>query len=221
MKIKLVVLMMLSCGMFSAVSATPVPLMTFNSSTSSEVLEYDEGLSAGSGASGLSVVDIVNGGTYNVMDGATLTLTGLGDDGDTATSSFMGYPAYTQKLQSGTFEFKRNSDDAVLLQGDIAAMMITGTEGQSSSWVWTLDWDVTYTGGLILTDSTNGYSIGDKGSLSWSLTILSSGDPEITPSSQLQPFTAYASGQLSIPEPATLGLLVVGGCVLIYRRRRA
>jgi hypothetical protein len=103
----------------------------------------------------------------------------------------------------------------LLLSGLAQTAEISGLLGGEQG--LTLSALITYDGGAIL--AASGLS-GAGGSFSWALNDASPPLGINPGTGYLFPFTANGNGQFSIPEPATMSLLVLGSIATLIRRRR-
>jgi hypothetical protein len=161
----------------------------------------------------------------------SLHLTGLTPKGSAVVTPIAGpINMVTQLLNSGTFQLLSYSPtstdpEILLLEGQANNATINGFLGQGTGGV--LSADVTYTKGTIYNALAQSLSVSQgtpiSGSLSWSLLNI---NPVLAVSGSagsytLQNFTADMTGNFeAIPEPASVGLLAVGGVALLLSRRR-
>jgi hypothetical protein len=164
-------------------------------------------------------------GTTSFFD-VTMVLTGLDANGDASVTPIVGANILSQSLNGGTVEFWSTNpagpDNPVLiLSANISSAAMVGIEGATTAALQSTT--VTYTGGLIYDALVNaGGTLTGQTSQTLLLrnsgTVVRTGDP-----GPLAAFSADASALFNtptIPEPASLGLLVLGGAALLHRRIR-
>ena len=169
-------------------------------------------------------INAANGGSTTFSD-VTLILSNFNSSG--AATEFNGL--LDQPLGPGFFQLKSTPQSVGgpvdLLVGSINSAHISGIKNADSGSV--LSGDVTYTGGLIANalNSAQGHAVGTPipgGSLSFSLLDI---DNKLTingTTGRLSDFSANATGQFGtpvVPEPASLSLLAIGACGLLFRRK--
>ncbi|MCY2932376.1 MAG: PEP-CTERM sorting domain-containing protein [Planctomycetota bacterium] len=179
----------------------------------------------------------VSGGTVNAVSGATtfrnatLQIIPIGRESGGfqaagPAASFFGN--VVQPLGSAIFRLWSNDpleavadieNPVLLLEGIAQDGTITGIQGSNTG--GTLSATVTYTSGAILQAADWPQAVGE---FSWSLLGIS---PVLGINAQtgtLNPFVANGVGQFSgfkqVPEPATLGVLSIGGLMVALRRRK-
>jgi hypothetical protein len=170
------------------------------------------------------------GGSVNVTTGSTTFLdVSLELDGFVASapaSSLFGL--VFQPVSEGSFRLLSTAplgggERTLLLSGTVANSVISGLTGGSSGSA--LSGNITYTGGLIFTQALAQGFQAPGGSFSWSLLDIAgdAGQPlGVGGNGNLGVFSANATGLFSaVPEPATMGLLLVGAAAAGFRRRRA
>jgi hypothetical protein len=155
-------------------------------------------------------------GTASFYD-VTLSLTGLAVSAPAGGSGSLVY----QPLGSGQFELTSTDGKAVLLNGYVSdAVIISSTQGQGT----VLSAHIQYWGGEIFKALTQAEGLGNPkslpGELSWSLLNMQAAPPMDLPGAYMPEFTADTVGQFSVtvPEPASLGLLAIGVLALLRRR---
>lgn len=179
----------------------------------------------------------VSGGTVNTATGgttfrnATLQIIPISP----AVAGFAGsgpaavfYGNVVQPLGAAIFRLWSNDlaeavadieNPVLLLEGIAQDGTITGI--QNSNTGGTLSATVTYTSGAILQAANWPHATGE---FSWSLLGISPVLSINGLTGMLNPFTANGVGQFSgfyqVPEPATIGVLLIGGVLTAMRRRR-
>lgn len=170
--------------------------------------------------SDLSSVGTPIGTTATIFYNAELVLTP--SETNQAGTFTGGGSIFSQALGPSSFEILSGAQGSVLLAGTINSAYITGMLGMSTGSV--VSWDVTYSSGLIL-NAAEGLASGDTptemtGPLSWSLLNAGPAFHEDT-NGILAPFTANATGQFAVPEPATTILLMsIAPIAFFFIRRR-
>jgi hypothetical protein len=160
-----------------------------------------------------SVVDPVQGTT--LFYDASIAITGFVASGPAVIFG----PTIIQQLGPGDFTLK-STTGVLLLHGTVQASTITGNNGSQAGAVFSAN-DVNYDSGLIFNAMTaSGQYALTNNDFSFSFANIS---PNVTFSNNsILPFTTDATGLYQadlVPEPATLGMLLVGGLATLRRRR--
>lgn len=167
--------------------------------------------------SGLIAGKVANpGGTTSFYDVA-LILTGLQVSAPAGANGSLVY----QALGAGQFQLVSTDGATVLLNGQIDdAVILSSGQGEGT----VLSAHVHYLGGAIFAALVQAEGLGNPQSLpgefSWSLLNMQAAPPMNQPGAYLPEFTADVVGQfgVTIPEPATLGLLALSTLPLLRRR---